>query len=110
MNRIREYVFPFIFGGILVTLIELLSNKIDPDYAGIIAAFPIAIMSTFFIDRKNLTNYFIGYSRSLIILLFLTVLYYLFLKNTGLSKNRILGLILFLWLAINISYIFLLKK
>ena len=35
-------------------LIEYLSNKIDPDYAGIISAFPIAIISTVFIDKKIL--------------------------------------------------------
>ena len=110
MIKIKKYVFPFLFGGVLISLIEYLSNNVDPDYAGIVSAFPIAIISTIFIEKQKLPSYFSSYTRSLFILLFLTFAYSLLLKKTDLSKNIILGFVLFVWLIVNTSYVLFFKK
>ena len=106
MFQIKKYIFPFLFGGVLLSLIEYLSNNVNPEYAGIISAFPIAIISTIFIEKQKLPSYFFSYVRSLIVLVFLTFIYYSLLKS-DLSKNLILSIILFIWLLINASFIFL---
>ena len=110
MSYLQKYGPSFLFGGFLVSLIEYLGNNVDPDYAGIIAAFPIAITSTYFINKSKLNSYFTSYVRSIAILLFITFVYSTLLTMTDLNKNIILLIVLLLWLIINVTYVFLIKK
>jgi len=103
-----EYLFIFLFGGFLMTLIKYLADNIDPDYAGIIAAFPVAIISTLFIQKNKLSSYLISYIRSIFILFLSGIVYYLFIIHNY-SKHYSLFSTLFIWLTINIIYVLYLK-
>ena len=99
-----EYFFIFLFGGILMTLIKYLSENVDPDYAGIVAAFPVAIISTLFIQRNKLSSYLISYIRSIFILFLSGIIYYSFIIHNY-AKHYSLFSTLFIWLAMNIIYL-----
>ena len=94
-----EFLPPFLIGGITVSGIKYLSNRVDPKYAAILGAFPIGLLSTYYItDMKNLSSYLDNYIKIIIIVAFSAFLYIQLLKN---KINRTISFILSLifWLT-----------
>lgn len=106
---ILNYVYSFIFGGLLVSTIKYLANTVSPVYAAIIASVPIGLVSSYAIKEKNtLYKYLYAYIKSLVVL-FLSGVLNIILLNYNFSKNIALGLSLLSWLIMSIIKVLLNK-
>jgi hypothetical protein len=103
-NSLINYIFLFLFGGILFVLIKYLSTYVDIKYSSFIAAFPIGLLATILILDNNLLNYSYNYSVNCLILLIAAVVQYVLLISTN---SRYLSLIvaMLIWAIINYIYI-----
>ena len=106
---ILNYVYSFIFGGLLVSIIKYLANTVSPVYAAVVASVPIGLVSSYVIKEKNtLYKYLNAYIKSLVVL-FLSGVLNIILINYDFSNNIALGLSLLAWLIMSIIKVLLNK-
>ena len=107
MANYRDYILSFLFGGILVSGIRFLANTVDPMYAAIIAAFPIGLISSYFImTHALLKEYVTAYIKNIVILFVVALVFYQLL-NLNYSSNTSLAITLVIWLVLNIALLYL---
>lgn len=98
------YIYNFILGGLLFTLIKYLSVNIpNIKYSSMIAAFPIGLITILLISDSKMINYSKNYSINLVFLLLTSILNYILLHYFTKIKSLVLSLIF--WVLINIAYI-----
>lgn len=95
-----EYVKSFLYGGIFITLIKYFSDKISHKYSGLIAAIPVGLLATFFLQNDNEKKiYYLGYLVSIFVLflvlliVFLSTIYFI---NTQVNIITIFGILIWI--------------
>ena len=98
-----EYVKSFLYGGILITLIKYFSTKISIKYAGVVAAIPIGLLATFFLNNDNQRKtYYVGYLVSVFVLFVITLLVFLstiYFINTHVNIITVFGILFWIILS-----------
>lgn len=52
MDQISDLSAPFVLGGVTVSLIKVLGNKVSPAYAAVMGGFPLGMVSSRLIDDR----------------------------------------------------------
>ena len=107
MANYRDYILSFLFGGILVSGIRFLANNVNPMYAAIIAAFPIGLISSYFIMTQPLLKAYITSYLKNVVVLFISSLVFYYLLNLNYSSNASLAITLIIWIMLNIALLYL---
>ena len=104
-----EYIKSFLYGGIFIALIKYFSTKVSDKYAGALAAIPIGLLATFFLQNDNKKKvYYTGYLISVFVLfivslvMFLSTIYFINTKVNIITSIGILLWIILSMYAINV--------
>ena len=57
LEQIRDLSGPFVIGGVTVSLIKVLGNKVSPAYAAVMGGFPLGMVSSRLIDDRGKVRY-----------------------------------------------------
>ena len=69
-----NYLFLFLLGGTMFTLIKYLSTHFDTKYSSMVAAFPIGLLTSLIISNKKIYEYSEDYSINILILFIASIL------------------------------------
>ncbi len=58
MDQISDLSGPFVIGGITVSLIKVLGNKVSPAYAAVMGGFPLGMVSSRLINDRSKVRFF----------------------------------------------------
>ena len=98
MSPFTEYALPVVAGGASVGAIKYLTVHANPKYAAIFGAFPLGLMSSYFLPSRSDAASYIGvYASFLAILVVVGALYHTLLEHTALHRNACLLLGLVVW-------------
>jgi uncharacterized membrane protein (GlpM family) len=104
--HLKSTTFPwtqFLIGGILFTLIKIISDNVpDIRIASIVAAFPIGLLASLIIVSNEREKYSFSYMISIGVLLLVAIIYYMLIKLTTLPNTISLGIAVICWIVINI--------
>jgi len=105
MDNYIKYIETFFLGGSIITASKFISLVLPPQFAGYFAAFPISLVSSFFINDNKKHKFFIGTAIggaivSLIALSILAISH--FYKNLPINYITIFGFIMWILLGITV--------
>jgi len=108
MNLIQS----FLYGGILLSLINYVSNNLkNPALASIIAAIPIGLMSLYLLEEGAICNCFSrNYIVTGIIHITASIILYIMLIKFNIKKNYAVTVSVLIWFCLQYSRYTLLKK
>lgn len=102
-----EYLKTFLIGGSIISLSKYISTVFPPEYSGLVGAFPVSLITSFFLlNDKIREKFFKGAILSDILVTtaissILVFRYY----NKSISLNYITILALILWITLGIAII-----
>lgn len=107
-----EYLEAFLTGGSVIAGAKALSQSMNPVYGAIVGGMPTGIISTFFLDKKQVKEFYRGYSYHAVILATTIILIHYTLSNYDFNPNlvSIIGMLIWAILAFLVSKYYLLKK
>ena len=92
----------FVGGGLLFSLIKIISEKIsDVRIASIVASFPIGLITSFIIEKSKREKYSQLYIVNLCVLIVVASVYHYLLANVKLSIYVCIAIALLCWIIIN---------
>lgn len=106
-----EYVFPFIFGGMLMASSKIVSKSIDTKYVPLLGALPTGILTAYFISSvSEQKKYYKSYISLLTVSIIISLLTIVLLEK-GYNFCRITPhiILIVLWCIIGISLLKTLK-
>jgi hypothetical protein len=91
----------FIGGGILFSLIKIISDRIsDVRIASIVASFPIGLITSFIIEKSKREKYSYEYIINLIIITVVAFVYHFLLSSDKYSIYTCIGVSMLFWIII----------
>ncbi len=107
-----EYLEPFLTGGSVIAGAKAVSKVLNPVYGAIVGGMPTGIISTFFLDKKQVKDFYRGYAYHAVILALTIILIHNILNNYDINPNivSIIGFIVWALLSFLVSKYYLLRK
>ena len=107
-----EYLKPFLTGGAVIAGAKGVSKILNPVYGAIVGGMPTGIISTFFLEKDKVKEFYHGYAYHALILSIVIILIHYILDNYDINPNivSVMGMIVWAILSFLISKYYLLKK
>ncbi len=96
------YLHLFLIGGFTVSGIKFVSTILPPQYAAIIGALPIGLLTSITLKNINIIDYYIeNYAVMSLILLLSALLYHILISN-NISLYKSYGITILFWITLTI--------
>ena len=99
----------FVFGGIVVTLISYISDKVSNLLAALLWAFPFTIIPTLYYlylqkkDKKHIKDYLLKTIYSIFLLIFIIfIIYYIYLYTSNMFISLLFSIIIYIIISISL--------
>ena len=97
-----QYLYLFLLGGFTLSGIKYVSTILPPQYAAIIGAIPIGLITSITLKNINIIDHYIeNYAAMSLILLLSALLYHILIIN-GLSLYKSCGIMILFWITLTI--------
>lgn len=92
-----NYIIPFLIGGCISSGIKYTGQQVSTKLAGVIGAFPLGLLSSYFITSIDKTNSYLNNYSIMLIVLFISVMIYRYLLYDNINRNYGLVFTFILW-------------